>query len=275
MLLRFMALPAFLVLLSLQLTAQSLSDSTERFTTLYQEFRYQEVIRQGEAYLDQKPDLTDLEKCEILRLIALSYFARQDMQGALKNFSEILKYDENYHLDPIKNSPKILSFFEEIRRQYQQNKKTVTRSITDTLIIAPTPAFTDSLTTSAHRQMALSFLLPGSGQLSRGKKIKGWLLLAGNFSLLGTSVYFIVETNRLNDYYLHASETNEIAEAYDDYNQAYRKRNIALTGFALVWLYTQIDFLFLSSPSNQQAAIRWYPTIKPSGTTALNVSLSL
>ncbi len=262
LLLVFSALPA---------AAQPLSAETENLNTLFQEFRYQEVIRQGEEMLDQNPNLPVLEKCEILRLLALSYYVRQDMQGALKNFSEILKLDSNYRLDPIENSPKILAFFEEIHHQFHESGQALTQQKDDSLMVASTVVLTDSLEKAAFRRMALSFVLPGSGQIWRGEKTKGWLLLGGNFALMVTFVYFAGETNRLEDQYLQAIKPGTISSAYDDYNQAYKKRNLALVGFIAIWVYTQIDFLYLSQPQPSPGQVSWHPTIERSGRTSLTI----
>ena len=275
MIIRLVALFTLYVFYAPFVIAQSLSVESERLNALYQEFRYQEVIRQGEDYLHQKQDIAVAEKCEILRLIALSYYARQDMHGALKNFSEILKYDNNYRLDPIKNSPKIMAFFEEIRHQYFESRETSNEQREDSLLVLPATIFTDSIKTVAYQRMAISFVLPGSGQISRGQKTKGWLLLGGNMALLGASIYFTVETDRLYDQYLQVVDPDKITAAYDSYDQAYRKRNLALTGFVLIWLYTQIDFLFIPPSANKRAAVSFYPDIKPSGRTELTITVLL
>ncbi len=265
----------FLVLSVLPTLAQPYSADTEKLNVLFQEFRYQDVIRQGEEMLGQKQDLTVVEKCEILRFLALSYYARQDMQGALRNFAEIIKLDNNYRLDPIKNSPKILAFFEEIRNQIPSTGPAHPAQKEDSLLVAPAIVMTDSLQNAAYRRMALSFVLPGSGQIWRGEKTKGWLLLGGNFALMVTFVYFAGETNRLEDQYLQATDRNEISAAYDKYNQAYKKRNLALAGFLTIWLYTQIDFLFLSQPSDHPPQVTWYPTMDRSGRAALTIVFPL
>jgi tetratricopeptide (TPR) repeat protein len=255
--------------------AQPLSVEIEKLNSLFQEFRYQEVIRQGVEILDQNPNLPVIEKSEILRLLALSYYARQDMQGTLRNFSEILKLDDNYRLDPRENSPKILAFFEEIRHQFKESGQAYTQQKDDSLMVASQVMLTDSLEKAAYRRMALSFVLPGSGQIWRGEKIKGWFQLGGSFALLGATIYFAAETSRLNDEYLRVTDRGEISTAYDKYNQAYQKRNLAFAGFVILWLYTQIDFLFLSSSSSHVAKISWYPTVNRSGRATFTIALTL
>jgi hypothetical protein len=273
-----MSLRVFLIVLlfalsAQQVAAQQVSAEIATLDSLYREFRYQEVIRQAETIIGQKQHLPVREKCEILRFLALSYYVRQDMQGALKNFAEIIALDSHYRLDPITHSPKILAFFEEIRRQKQTTPADISAKKEENLTNHTTLVQTDSLVKTANLQMALSFILPGSGQLGRNEKTKGWLLLSGNFLLLGGFIYFSAETNRLEDQYLQAIDRSQIATAWEKYNQTYINRNRALAGFLVLWLYTQIDFLYFSLPSKQQANVSWYPKIDISGRTALTISL--
>jgi TM2 domain-containing membrane protein YozV len=227
----------FFVLVSgvMQLGAQSISADTERLHQLYQEFRYPEVILLADTLLTEDRTITVTEKCEILRLLALSYYARQDMQGALKNFAAILELDTHYRLDPLENSPKILAFFEEIRRQKKDNIET---SIFTQKEAPPTDNLSDSLAQVAYQQLALSIFVPGSGQIARGQKIKGWLLLAGNVSLLGGFIYFAAETGRFEKQYLQVTNPDKIQNAWEDYNRSYKNRQLFLSAFAVLWLYT-------------------------------------
>jgi hypothetical protein len=253
--------------------AQPLSAETEKLRDLFQEFRYQEVVLQAETLLAQPERMPVTEKCEILRLLALSYYARQDMQGALKNFAGILKLDNHYRLDPLEHSPKILAFFEEIRHQTQAADPLYAPQKQDSLLTAVILINTDSLKQTAFEQMALSIVLPGSGQIAYGRKTKGWLLLGSNIVLLSGYIYFSFETNRLEEEYLQATQPEDIAAAWDDYNRTYKNRNLALGGFALLWLYTQIDFIFLSPPGAQPERLSCYPSMNRMGQTALTLSL--
>ena len=259
----------------LPVKAQTVPGEMDRLHELFKEFRYQEVIYQAEETLQKNQDLSLEENCEILRLLALSYYSRQDMQGALKNFSEILNLDPHYHLNPLENSPKILAFFEEIRRQKQIAESFAPPRQNDTLTTAHARLLADSVRQTSYKQMALSFLLPGSGQIVGGEKTKGWLLLAGNFTLLGTAVYFGAETKRLEDRYLQVTDINKMAGAWEDYNKAYKNRNLFITAFAVLWLYTQIDFIFHPSSSTYTATISCYPAIDRSGHTVFAIDVPL
>jgi hypothetical protein len=195
------------------------------------------------------------------------------MQGALKNFANILEINPDYRLDPVKNSPKILAFFEEIRRQTMVNRANIEMPTIVSQESSAKYVNLDSIKQASQKRMALSVFVPGSGQIMRGEKTKGWLLLGGNIALLGGFLYFNFEANRLEDEYLKASNPEDITATYDDYNQAYQNRNIALTGFLLLWLYTQIDFVYLSQPINSQNQISWYPSLDHTGSTSINLSI--
>ena len=246
----------------------------EHLKSLYQEFRYNEVIRLGEEVLYQNLNLSQNEQCELYRLLALSYYTEQNMQGALKNFSAILKLDSNYHLDPRENSPKILAFFEEIRHQLRESEQAIKSQKRDSTMIIPAQVLTGNLESVTYKHMALSLVVPGSGQIWRNQKTKGWLLLGGNTIFLGASIYFSVETNRLEDQYLQVVDPDRVSAAYREYNEVYKKRNFSLAGFVLLWLYTQVDFMFLSAPTQQQPSISWHPTIDGIGGTKLNIVLT-
>jgi len=63
-----------------------------------------------------------------------------------------------------------------------------------------------------------------------------------------------------------------ISSAYDDYNQAYQNRNLALVGFLTIWIYTQIDFLYLSNPKPSAGQISWYPRMDRLGRSSLTIA---
>ena len=269
----FFCLFVSLLISSVPVCAQSLSAQNEKLHQLFREFRYQEVIRLAEQTLETHQDLSVPQRCEILRLLALSYYSRQDMQGALKNFAEILTLDEHYRLDPLENSPKILAFFEEIRRQKQLTESKVPPPSADSLAAARVYLIADSVRQSATLQMTYSLVLPGYGQVNRGEKLKGWLLLAGNFTLLGSALYFTAETNRLEKKYLQVTDPDKINGAWENYNRAYKSRNLFLSAFAVLWLYTQIDYIFHAPSVNRSRAISCYPVIDTTGRTLVAIEV--
>ena len=96
--------------------------------------------------------------------------------------------------------------------------------------------------------------------------------MGGNALLLGSFVYFSVEANNLESDYLKATEPAEISSAYNKYNQAYQNRNYALAGFIALWLFTQIDFLFISDFPSPEKAISWSPYLDNRGRSSLIIS---
>jgi tetratricopeptide (TPR) repeat protein len=267
-------MPMLLAFCTILTAEQQTVIDLDALNNLYQEFRYKEVIRQGEKLLSQNPNIPVNLKCDIHRLLALSYYTEQDMQGALRHFSAILKLDTNYRLDPRENSPKILAFFEEIRQQFIEFSQRSETADKDSLFASSNRVWDESLQNAAYKRMALSIVLPGSGQIRRGEKTKGWLLLGGNAVLLGATIYFSAEANRLEDQYLQVTDPDQIPAAYSEYNDAYKKRNLSMAGFLILWLYTQADFIFFSSPADPMSNISWQPSLDNSGRTRLNLVFS-
>ena len=48
------------------------------------------------------------------------------------------------------------------------------------------------------------------------------------------------------------TNTSAILSKYNSYNSAFHKRNISIIALAAVWLYTQIDLLFISNDTHQK-----------------------
>jgi len=134
------------------------STESDKLRALFQEFRYQEVIQEAEEILQKNSNLSIEDECEILRLLSLSYYSQQDMQGALKNFAKIIELDPNYRLNPVENSPKILAFFEEILRQTLVKNTQSEEPIKDSITVAIPDINVDSLEQSSRSE--LFFILP-------------------------------------------------------------------------------------------------------------------
>ena len=63
---------------------------------------------------------------------------------------------------------------------------------------------------------------------------------------MASGIYYIVKTNSREHDYLNETDRQKIAEKYDDYNSAYKTRNILLGAYAAIWTVAQLDLLFFS-----------------------------
>ncbi len=233
----------------------------------FKNFDYRSVIDSSNVLLRNTADLDTADILELHRLSAVAYFSTTRMDSALLGFIELLKIDPSYELDKRENSPRIIDFFNEIKRNYKspasiaegiRQEKTI-----DTVLVSP--AVTNHF-------IAYSMLFPGAGHRLVGEKTKGWILSGLSVFSLGTAVYYTVEANKREKDYLNAIDKAEISARYDDYNQAYQIRNAAWVLFGAVWLYTQVDLLFFTDTSVQER--RFELTISPPLTHTEPIMLS-
>jgi hypothetical protein len=59
-------------------------------------------------------------------------------------------------------------------------------------------------------------------------------------------IYFSIDANKKEELYAKETDPGLIEYRYDNYNRAYKLRNISIAAFAGIWLYSQIDLLFFS-----------------------------
>lgn len=227
--------------------AQKFSSRLGPLINQFKAFNYESVIQTADTILVNIDDLTIADLCEIYRIKGTAHFSLMDMQEALSSFIELLKLNPSYQMDSTYNSPKIIVFFEEIRSNFQPqsavNQADSPSIKLDTLVIYRNQP---EIPTNYKKAIGFSLIAPGAGHVISGKKTKGWILLSISGLAMGTGIYYAVETNKLEDEYLQVYDKDEIKAKYNAYNEAYKIRNVAFLTFGFVWLYTQIDFLFIS-----------------------------
>ena len=249
---KFLRILSSLFLLYTLAVAQHHTDAVEGVAIPFKSFQYSEVISLADSVLAQDSLLTATELIEIYRMKALSHFSIGEEQYAKNCFNEILKTDPRFKLDPVQNSPKIISFFNQIKLDYLQNQITIKNStpleqnnepIKTTFALYPQKNIKSA--------MVKSVLLPGWGHLYLDKKKSGIPLLLGSIVTLPSMIYFIYDANQKERDYLNETDSDEIQTKYDTYNQSYKIRNGLIAGYALIWLYSQWD-LFSGSGDRQQ-----------------------
>jgi hypothetical protein len=71
------------------------------------------------------------------------------------------------------------------------------------------------------------------------------------YSILGaastaTAIAYIVKTNDKESAYLNETDKSLIGAKYNEFNSAYKTRNLLITAAAAVWVISQIDILFFT-----------------------------
>ncbi|MEW6194300.1 MAG: hypothetical protein AB1521_03980 [Bacteroidota bacterium] len=218
----------------------------------YESFEYERVIQLSGNFLKQT-GLESIVKIDVHFMRAISFYSIAVEDSAISNFLEILKINKNYNPDPQNVSPKIILLFNQVKSDYLKS-------------IEPPPVVSDSLRQILNspeyirEQMKISIIkniaLPGLGQIHKGDTPKGYILSAASGLNLAAMVYFIIDANKKSDLYLNETDENLIRERYDDYNRAYKTRNILIASYALIWVYSQLDLLlFNNTPNESEASI--------------------
>lgn len=248
----------FFILLGVNIFPQEYTSAIEILEQKFQSFEYEEVIRISGEILADRRTMNDAEVIEIYRLRASSFYSLQQEEAAASSFEEILRFNSNYELDPVSNSPKIMEFFSNIKKKFLLSIK----QETGTEIKVPEIKKEESINSNKaslplsrdyRGAVTRSIILPGWGHLYEKSRLKGVAFGTAGLAGLGAMIYFIPECNKKEKEYLLETDRSVIASKYDEYNKVYKLRNASIAAFAVIWLYTQIDLLFISDgkPSSE------------------------
>lgn len=260
-----------LFLVSGPLAAQDSTSPLQALETSFKSFKYQEVINLSEIFISQQEQHPDSILLPVLRMRTIAFYSLGDSRNAVNNYLEILRRQPDFQFDPLRTSPKIIDYFTGIRGNFLERQ-----SAADTSSAIPTvTTITQPFPRGA---MMRSLLLPGWGQLHQENKTKGWILTTLSVASLSGALYFTMDTRDKEDQYLAITDPTRFDAAYNDYNAAYKKRNMLFTAFSLVWFYSQIDLLYISgnrsgeSAQNRQTKI--FPLFSPHESPAVGLGLT-
>ena len=232
------------------LFAQSGADNKEMISEKFRSFDYDAVIELATQALLHADDYPKEALFQIYEMKAVSHYSKMEMTEALNSFVEILKIDPTHELDPAEYSPKIISFYNEIKRNVQQlsaaglteTKQSNSPKVGAVIVYKKMPA---------KKGVYLSLLAPGAGHWLSDTKTKGRVLTGASTVLLASSIYFTLDCAKKEKNYLSALDQAAIDAGYKKYNSSYKVRNTLWTAYALVWLYSQVDLFLLQHPSER------------------------
>jgi tetratricopeptide (TPR) repeat protein len=224
-------------------------NTIDSLTAKYNSFDYNGAVDVANNLISAKQNFTDDELIIIYVIKGIAHYSLGQLESAKISFTQILNIDESYNLDPINISPKIVSFYNEIKENYTQTiipvepidlaARVDTVVKIDTLFIQPHYAPISS-------SIIKSIVLPGWGHISTGDNTKGWLLSSAGLAALGSMVYFIFDTDSKRNSYLNEIDQSLIEAKYDKFNTSYKIRNTLIIAYAAIWLYAQLDLLIFS-----------------------------
>ncbi len=244
----------FFLLCSVFLFSFHAAAQVAQIKSAFTNFEFQKVVDIWEKS-GTKFSGSDAEKKEVLMLLGASYYSLGDLINSSKTFSELISTDTAYSPDPSFFSPKIIGFYSEIKDTYLSGfrnagakelpaKKDTVIKIPEPLLIREELKYSpDKIQTS----LLSNLVFPGSGHFFKdGLTVKAVIYGSVSLVTLSSSLYFALRTNQLKDEYLTETNIPGISEKYDNYNSAYKMRNISLILFALNWTLSQIDLNLFS-----------------------------
>jgi hypothetical protein len=250
--------------------AQTAADRLEALQQSFREFKYEEAVLQADSALAKPQDFSRDQLVQLDEIKAASLYSLNQIPEAFSCYVEILKMSPDHSLDPVRTSPKLVSFFEEIKARFQKMPGAAT--------MEPPPTKIDTVkiilsTESFYRRvLPPSFILPGAGHWLAGNKKKAVPLAIVSAATLIWAVDATLDCREKEKIYLGATEPEDIESRYSAYNTAYKTRNLLWGAYALVWGYAQADLLFRQRP---EPAVRLtlLPAFSPSESSWVICSL--
>ncbi len=244
----------------------------------FENFEYGEVIKNSNKLLLNASRIPVPDLFEIYRMKGISHFSLSEDEPAKNSFIEILKIDTSYTLDSLKTSPKIVSFFQSVKRNYilKTADKTAEQIIRIDTVFISDPLKVQQIEAHSRTSSFLSLIYPGVGHLYDGQKTKGWILTALTTVSLASSIYFYFDADKKRNSYLKQTLPISIESKYTDYNKSFRYRNISFAALAAIWLYSQLDLLFFSDSASDRNSLMENSTlgITPNNGFKFNLKLN-
>jgi len=216
---------------------QSGSEPVDRVEEYYLTGRLDRAELEALRLLSKQSDLTDFERGELYRILAFSAIAHNDSDLAKHYFRSGLQHNQNLRLDRNLTSPKILSVFDEARREFKQVRIVNREELVDDL---------------KNFQLRVeggvrSLVLPGLGQFHKGQRVRGNLMLGATGLCIIGLVYSQVMVMDSQDRYQRALDSATATSSYDDYSLYWKMRNGFGIAFVTVWVTSTLD-AFISPP---------------------------
>lgn len=214
----------------------------------FEQLDYQASKTLAEKILQSWQNYNVNELVEIHKILGVIHYTDGNVNEARSQFERALSLNTNAELDSVLISPKIISFYNEVKSQFSSTNSKPSE-IRYVLIRDTRPAAT-----------VRSFFLPGWGQLYKGQKKKGcFLATATGLSLLTWGTLYVMQ-EKAHDDYLNAAIPSVIDEKYDRYNRLYKAQQISAIVTGFFWCYAVTDAL-LCPPPEKPSTLSIVPSV--------------
>ncbi|MGH1362640.1 MAG: hypothetical protein ACRBF0_03725 [Calditrichia bacterium] len=232
-------MPLILLLLFLSTAkSQTIEQYKEAMDSALKAADFEEALHHGHKLL-QFPDLLKQTAELAHETLAISFFHTAQLDSSKQHFINLLNLNENANLDPIRTSPKILRFFEDVRKDFVHIKRLQqpTEEPESPITIKEKLAVPDIRPSAGVR----SLLLPGLGQWQKGHKTRS-IFFAGTVSgLIAATAYVWLKESDAKKVYTAATFFPEIDQLYKTYNDRQKKRKTLLLSTGIAWGLTVLD----------------------------------
>ena len=226
-------------LLIIQAESQTLISQVNQIEILYKQLKFDEALVTGNNLLRNPAGLSADQLAFLHKYLGVIHYTLGRQDSARFHFLSYFNLEPDGILDPVHFSPKITSFFQEVKDEYQSLPQVPLPAVYNKYIF-----ITDPRPAATWR----SALLPGWGQFYKGQKSKGWVMGGAFFSSLIFSGFAYYNENRYHDQYLDSQDPADIKSAYDNYNTWYKIRRNGMIFTAVIWILNVADALWSPYP---------------------------
>lgn len=239
-----LSLITFLLVISNQIVlSQSKKNISDLLKSKFENFEYESVLSITDSILKSNSDLAKNDSIQIFYYRSLSAFHIWDINLSEDNFKTLLKLDKNFILDSTEVSPKIVNFFNQIKKRESENSIQLNNKEKENDLTTSFQEIYKKKYSDYREALWKNFLIPGWGNLSLKEKTKGYIITSSFSISLISSMYFYFNTKAKEKEYLNEVTPEKIAEKYNSYNSSYKIRNLSFIALGLIYIYSQIDLL--------------------------------
>lgn len=219
-------------------SAQPSNTNENRVRLLYERLEFDEAIETGQNLLASNLELGKEDLITINEYMALSFYNLGKIDSARSHFLSLLSIEPAFELDPIEVSPKIITFFNELKQEAGSQQAEDAIGYTKYI-------FVEDLRPGATFR---SIILPGWGQFYKHQKTRGYILggaFVASLAATGVSLYF-EKDNR--DKYLGSTTPSTIEKDYQTYNDWFKRRKLFTVSTICIWAVAVLDAMWTPYP---------------------------
>ncbi len=238
----------------------------EEIQSAYEEHNYVEVEMKATSALTAYQRFSSDQLAEIHKILGVVYFSLNKPEESEAQFTSALALAPNLSLDPVQVSPKIISFFDQIKQKRMSspddgNELQAPRYV---LLADKRPGAT-----------LRSLVLPGWGQIYKGERKKGFVLSSLWTAGVTATVIAHFSRNSSEDRYLDETDPARLESRFDSFNRLHKLRNGLAAFSAAVWIYSYFDTFLTGKPTapRKESSAALYPLLAP-GSAQLAFRLS-